>query len=171
MKTIKLTKGYVAQVDDKDSERVCQHKWRALVHRREDGSIKNVYAVRTVYSVGKRHTQQLHRFILGVTDSEIQVDHSPDHSGLNCTRENLRLATNAENSRNQRLRIDNTSGIKGVTWHKARKKWQAQINVNGKKKYLGLFASKNDATQSHDSAAKQYFGAFALTNTMLSKAA
>ena len=36
----------------------------------------------------------------------------------------------------------NTSGIKGVTWDSARKKWRAQIHFKGRNYYLGRFAEK-----------------------------
>lgn len=171
MKQIILTQGYVAQVSDRDYERVNKFKWSAQVIRRKDGTILNVYAVRGFRIHGKQHTQKLHRFILGVTASKVQIDHSPDPSGLNCQRENLRIATHAENNHNQRLSVNNTSGIKGVCWHKARQKWQARIMVNGKTKHLGYFISLADAREAYDKAAKKYHGAFALTNTMLEDSA
>lgn len=171
MKTIQLTQGYVAQVSDGDFERVRQYKWCAQVARHPDGSIKNVYAVRGVRRAdGTCTTQNLHRFILDVTDQKVQVDHAPDQSGLNCTRENLRLATHAENQHNQRLRINNSSGVKGVYWHKATQKWYAQIRVNGKRKYIGIFTSLADAKQAYDSAAQTFHKKFASTNKMLEAA-
>jgi hypothetical protein len=38
----------------------------------------------------------------------------------------------------------NTSGYKGVTWHKQARKWRAQIKINGRAISLGLF---KDITQ------------------------
>src|SRR3546814_357316 len=52
---------------------------------------------------------------------------------------NLRKATKAQNQANARRRRDNTSGVKGVTWNKARKKWVAQIQAGGKRMSLGGF--------------------------------
>jgi hypothetical protein len=48
-KEIRLTQGYVALVSDGDYERTKQYKWQALVARRKDLSIKNVYAQRHVH--------------------------------------------------------------------------------------------------------------------------
>lgn len=52
---------------------------------------------------------------------------------------NLRKATVSENAYNTKLNVRNTSGVKGVTWHKKSKKWQVVITVNKQHKYLGQF--------------------------------
>src|SRR6185369_10895033 len=52
---------------------------------------------------------------------------------------NLRVATRSQNLGNMGRRPVNTSGYKGVTWHKRAEKWLAQISVNRKNIYLGLF--------------------------------
>ena len=164
MKEIQLTQGYVALVDDADYEHTNQHKWHALVKRRKNGSIRNVYAV---YGARGKGTVYMHRFILGVTDSTIEVDHFPDHNGLNNQRHNLRVATHSENLHNQRIRTDNTSGFKGVFWIKQTQKWNAKIKIDGRFKYLGSFASRVGAARAYDVAAIKYHGDFACTNTML----
>ena len=53
--------------------------------------------------------------------------------------ENLRPATYPENNRNARIRLDNSSGCKNVSWAKDRKKWSVAIRVNRKRKYLGCY--------------------------------
>lgn len=68
----------------------------------------------------------------------IQVDH------INCIRhdnrwENLRLATQSENQRNEMLRRNNTSGFKGVTWDKKAKKWRAKCRDGKKEVHLGFY--------------------------------
>jgi hypothetical protein len=66
------------------------------------------------------------------------IDHI-DSNKSNNKIENLRSATNSENVKNAKLRKDNSSGIKGVNWHKVTKKWAVQISVNGQKKHIGIF--------------------------------
>lgn len=65
-----------------------------------------------------------------------EVDHKTDKSNKI---ENLRASTKTQNQHNAKTRIDNTSGCKGVTWHKVVKKWYVQIQINGKRQYLGVY--------------------------------
>ena len=58
---------------------------------------------------------------------------------------NLRLATNTENSKNNKQRVDNTSGSVGVIWHKGINKWNAVISIDGIRENLGFFKEKNHA--------------------------
>jgi len=72
------------------------------------------------------------------------IDHI-NHSRSDNRIINLRSANQIENSRNQKLSLANRSGVTGVHWHKSANKWVAQITVNSKPVYLGLFTDKNDA--------------------------
>jgi len=165
MKEVKLTQGYVALVDDEDFERVTLHKWCVKIEHRKDNSIVKVYALRKVRSTdGKSTTQLMHRFILGVTDSSVEVDHSPDSSGLNNQRTNLRLATSAQNSRNRNLSIANSSGFKGVSFCKARGTWEAKIETKERTTHLGRYTTPEEAARAYDEAAMRLFGEFASTN-------
>jgi hypothetical protein len=166
MKEITLTQGHVTTVSDKDFERVSAHKWFAQIYRRKDGTVKSVYARRNVSREdGTRTTQKMHRFILGIINPEIEVDHE-DHNGLHNWRNNLRTTLD-QNNQNARLRIDNTSGFKGVYWHKRHQKWEVWIYVKGNKIYLGQFSDLIDAARAYDAAALLHHGTFAMTNVML----
>ena len=86
-----------------------------------------------------------------------------DH--INCNRAdnrlvNLREATRAENTRNARTPVRNTSGFKGVSFHKRMGKWQAQIQ-NGKVIFLGYYDSPEEAHQAYVMAASRFHGDFA----------
>jgi hypothetical protein len=167
LKQIPLSKNYSTPVDDSDYARVIVGpKWQAKVKRRKDGSVRTVYAVRTVLRNGKQTMEYLHRFIMNLHDPKIQVDHF-DHDGLNNRRSNLRIATSAENMRNQRLHPANTSGLKGVTWDKSRRKFVARIRVNGKNQNLGGFATAELAAARYDEASLKYHGVFGLGNAAL----
>jgi hypothetical protein len=74
---------------------------------------------------------------------------------------NLRLATQTQNMRNTRVRSDNTSGHKGVSWSAKSKKWYAYINANGRMIPLGKFRNREDAVTTRRQAAREYFGEFA----------
>lgn len=59
---------------------------------------------------------------------------------------NLREATNSENMQNQRRgHSDSTSGLLGVSWHKNRSKWRAQITANKQTINLGSFSTPEEA--------------------------
>ena len=74
---------------------------------------------------------------------------------------NLRVASNAENLRNQRKRVSNSSGVKGVSWNKQKQKWTAQIGIDGKDKYLGSFDNLNEAASCYQKAATELHKSFA----------
>lgn len=73
---------------------------------------------------------------------------------------NLREATKSQNQYNQGKHADNTSGHKGVCWDKAHGKWKAQISINGKNKYIGIFTDINDAAAAYAAAAERLHGDF-----------
>lgn len=155
MKSIPLTRGMVAIVDDSDYEFLSRWKWNALT-----GKSGKFYAVRTE-RIGKRRCCVLmHRVIAGAVDEE-EVDHR-DRCTLNNQRSNLRICTRSQNVQNAGVRSDNRSGFKGV--YPCYGKWRSQIRLNGKPKYLGSFPTAFQAALAYDSAAVERFGEFALTN-------
>jgi hypothetical protein len=74
---------------------------------------------------------------------------------------NLRLATHEENLRNSNMPSNNTSGIKGVSWHSAGRKWVAYVNVTKKRFNLGLFDTIEEAEQAVRAARELNHGKFA----------
>lgn len=154
MKEIKLTQGHVAWIDDEDFEKVSKYAWRVLIDKH------TVYARRNACLKRKRTTQLLHRFVLGVTDSKVEVDHE-DHNGLNCQKYNLRKATHTQNGGN-RTPKKGRSKYKGV--QPSLNKWQSFLKVRGKTKYLGTSITEEEAAKVYDIAARQHFGKFAFLN-------
>jgi hypothetical protein len=158
MKRISLTQGKSTIVDDWNYSWLNQWKWWTQKHG------KTFYAVRNVPGPnGKQLQIRMHRLILGIKNPKIEGDHW-DGDGLNNREHNLRVATRTNNNQNQRLRIDNASGRKGVSWKISNKSWVVQIQVNGKKKHLGYFRDLRLAAECYDTAARKYFGAFAVLN-------
>jgi len=101
-----------------------------------------------------RKPYKAHRVIWAMATGawpESQIDHINGIRDDNRI-ENLRDVTNQENSRNRKLRNDNTSGHIGVSWDKQENKWRAFIHVNGKKKHLGFFIDKADAIAARKAA-------------------
>lgn len=73
---------------------------------------------------------------------------------------NLRPATRSENTINQGIRCNNTSGYKGVYWDKQREKWHARCRADGKTYYLGRFDAVEDASAVYQAFAAKHHGAF-----------
>lgn len=89
-----------------------------------------------------------------------EIDHINGDTGDN-TIANLRPATPSQQAANRKLRSDNTSGYKGVYWHKPKSKWLAYIYQRGSRVNLGFFDDPAIAHAAYVSAAKSLFGAFA----------
>jgi hypothetical protein len=114
----------------------------------------------TLQSTGYNYIQikgrayKVHRlawfYVYGVWPKN-QIDHI-NHVRDDNRIDNLREATNMQNRCNT---SNNTSGIAGVSW-------RAQIQVAGKNKHLGYFASLEDAAEARRAAETQYFGVNAL---------
>jgi hypothetical protein len=63
--------------------------------------------------------------------------------------ENLRWCSQADNTRfdNHKLRKNNTSGYRGITFDKRGNKYQTEANINGKQLYIGRFDTLEMAIQ------------------------
>jgi len=87
------------------------------------------------------------------------IDHS-DGNKLNNAIKNLRSCTQQENTLNRGKSTNNTSGFKGVIWHKVAEKWIAQIKFSGKNMHLGCFNCRKEASDAYENKAKELFGEF-----------
>lgn len=172
-KWLRLTRGKFALVDEADFKRLRARAWRWEATGKSAG-----YA-----ASGDRHTKTLlHHAVLGVQSSE-HVDHR-DNNGLDCRRENLRLASRQDNSANRGKFIGRTgrkftSRYKGVidrskhytktfarniTKKSSDYPWTARIRVDRKLIHIGRFATEQEAARAYDAAAIQHFGEFARPN-------
>ena len=155
MKTISLTQGKMALIDDEDFDRVSAFKWYYSRHG---------YAVRSAHRAdGNPKRIYLHRFVVDAPDDMV-VDHM-DGNTLNDQRHNLRMCAQSENQRNQRrTKVGQSSKYKGVDWNASRKKWRARIVLDGKSIMLGRYDGEVEAARAYNAAALKYFGAFAALN-------
>lgn len=155
-RTVPLSQGKVALVDDADYERVIQFKW----HAEED--LRTWYARRNIWvgSPGARRCQAvlMHRFIMGLLPRDNigdkrEVAHL-NGDGLDNRRVNLQVTDHKTNMQTVRLRRNSKSGMNGVTWDLRRGKWHARIGsrTGGKETHLGYFADPETAKAARLSA-------------------
>lgn len=91
---------------------------------------------------------------------EGDIDHR-DGNGANNAIGNLRDATESQNGANSRLSAANTTGLKGVSYDKARKKYRAVIMQDRRYIHIGRFSSAEEAYAARCDAAKRLHGTFA----------
>jgi len=90
----------------------------------------------------------------------LAIDHINGQPGDNRWA-NLRLATKQQNGRNRRREHNNSSGRRGVTWHKANRRWRARVTVSGKEILVGMFPTIEAAEAALVATERKLFGEFA----------
>jgi HNH endonuclease/AP2 domain len=138
------------------------HKsWNTKYAGKETGSL-DAYGYLVLRINGK--TYKAHRvawaYVTGDwPPTEIEIDHKNGIRSFNAFK-NLRLANDQQNAVNAKIRKDNKSGAKGVSWHHRNQKWQAQINEDGRRTSLGYFNTVEAAKVTYQKRAEQLYGEF-----------
>ena len=150
-----LSNGGITVVDREDLELVSKYTW----HR--------VEGVATSYAQGNvdGRITYLHVLLMNPTLGLV-VDHV-DRNGCHNWRANLRVCTQSQNLAARGLQSNNTTGYKGVCYHKSRnspKKWRAGIGYNNKQIYIGYYMTAIEAALAYDQFAKELYGEFAGLN-------
>ena len=109
---------------------------------------------------GKQYLGHRLAFIYMTGSAPKYVDHINGNKVDNSWN-NLRECTLQHNNYNMKTTSLNTSGVKGVSWHKRLKKWQAYIKVNKKTKSLGYYKDLELAESVVREARDLYHGEFA----------
>jgi len=107
-------------------------------------------------------TRPLHRYLIKIPD-KADIDHI-NGDKLDNRRSNLRACTHQQNMFNQKKRSTNSSGYIGVSLFKATGMFEAYIHHSGKKIYLGLYHTAEEAAYIRDKEAKKLFGKYARLN-------
>ena len=110
------------------------------------------------YARNETHRLFLHRLITNCPEGMI-VDHI-NRNRLDNRKSNLRIVNDEQNSLNQGLKSNNTSGYKGVSWNKRRNKWEVYINVNKKRIKLGYYDDLEEAIKVRKEAEIKYHGEY-----------
>lgn len=172
MRLIPLTKGFFAQVDDEDYDRViafAPNGWEA----KYTTSSNNPYAItrKTIDLNGGRVRKQyyMHRLVMNVLDEPTKhIDHKKDT--LDNTKQNLRIATRIENMKNRASAKNSTSKHLGVCYckeKKGKKKWRAIITPSYSANiHLGYYDNEDSAGYAYNLAAKIIHKEFANLNSI-----
>ena len=142
------------------SERAC-HCWNARFAGKEAFTSLSAKGYKVGRILGRGYLA--HRVIWAIQTGKwpaLLVDHR-DSEPANNRWGNLREATRAQNNQNSGKPARNTSGYKGVSWHRGQRKWVAQIAYKGKKQHLGYFDISEEAHVAYCEAAEKYHGEFA----------
>lgn len=156
---IPVGKFHDAFVDEEDADWVLARSWYPTMPNPRNPRL--VYAKCGKNSKYKRAF--LHRLIMNAPKG-IDVDHR-NHNGLDCRRDNLRLATRGLNNANNR-RPPGFSGYRGVYFvSRAKSKpWLARVKSDRKEHYLGLYETAEMAARAYDNGALRFHGEFATLN-------
>lgn len=148
-KTIQLSSGELVTVDD---------HWFPILNRFPWHKSVKGYAQRSLVP-GK--SIMMHQ-VIAMTPTGMQTDHV-NGDKLDNQESNLRICTNAENSRARTRSALPKSGFIGVV-PKPNGKFEAKIMADYKAKYLGVFDRAEDAAKAYDQAARELHGEFAKQN-------
>lgn len=141
-KLIPLTRGFFAQVDNEDFERLKVINW----------SFDDRYAYSGEYGY-------MHRYIMKCP-KELVVDHK-NHDKLDNRKVNLRVCEHVNNHWNRLSSDKFSSPHKGVVWINSTGKWRASIKINGVNNIIGHFDAESDAGKAFDLKAIELRGEFA----------
>ena len=149
-------KGYDVLIDEEDYDKVMSITWTASIIDRDHPHIYFRCFTRKNGKFGIKYF--LHRMLINAP-KDMHVDHI-NRNTLDNRKSNLRLCTFTENMRNRPKYATNTTGYRGVTYHKRDKMYQAQIKVNGKRLFLGYFTTAEEAHEAYKEASRLYHGDF-----------
>lgn len=131
------------------------------IKKGDEAGSKDKHGVRVSLDKAKYLAHRIVWFLVtGQDPGDKLIDHI-DGNPYNNRFRNLRLASHYQNGCNRKKHSNNTSGLKGVCWHKAMKKWQASIGVEAKKISLGYFTTREEAYAAYCKAAEEMHKDFA----------
>ena len=120
------------------------------------------------FEQNRRSHMFMHNLIMNLQNDNSQIaDHIGGVATTNDNRKsNLRIVTKSQNNINQRIRKDNTSGFKGISYNKQLDKWRVRIQKDGKRIYIGDYNSLEEASLARMKAEDKYFGDYSYRKSM-----
>lgn len=145
---------YYAKIDLEYIELISDYRWYAH---------KSKYSGFYARSATKGDFISMHQLVLPKKES-LYIDHINGDT-LDNRRCNLRHATASQNQLNRaRMSKRNTSGYRGVYFHKNWKRWSANIWKDGKFTHIGSFGTAKEAAIAYNKATKETHGEFGRLN-------
>lgn len=142
-----LPDGSIFVVDSQRIPDIEQLTW----HKGKDGYVVN-------YSRLHKRASLLHRWLLGITDPTVIVDHI-NRDRMDCRMANLRTVSFQQNSCNHKLFCTNQTGYAGVYYSNRSMRYEAKVGYLGKRIYLGASVDNPQyLAQLYNIAAQYLFG-------------
>lgn len=132
-------------------------RWRARFAGTAAGNLRQGRNVVRINSMQYLSSRVIWVWVTGETPPNL-VDHkNTDRADDRWC--NLRAATHSQNNYN-RGKIRNTTGLKGACFHKRTGRFTAAVTVDGKRRYIGVFDTAEEAHEAYCAAAKKLHGKF-----------
>jgi hypothetical protein len=159
-KYFNITQDYLKSVFEYDEINGCLI-WKISKGTNKKGSIAgNINKVNKYRVIGlNKNIYYAHRLIY-IYFYGNNPDGLIDHINMNRNDNricNLRIVSAAENRQNTNNPANNTSGKKGVIYHKENKLYHSRITFKNKRISLGYFKYLQDAIDARNNAEKKYF--------------
>ena len=159
MDRVELAGGRTVQVSPEDYKYLAKFAWHASKMRLGYYAYRKVQKRKGGYDSCAMHVEVARRMGLR-PGCGLQVDHI-NHDTLDNRRENLRVVTPSQQTCNQRLRADNTTGVKGVSFVKRAGLYHAYVAIGGKRRFSKYFATLEEAEVAVKEARRQLHGEYA----------
>lgn len=154
------TNGDRIKIDKSDVDLVLQLRWR-VTYSANKGKHRVIAGIE---EKGRITTITLGKYLMKPPHGQY-VYPRRFVEGLDYRRENLIVCNMQDRQRMApRLKRTGSSRFKGVSWVEHLKKWKARITYEGRQINLGIYEDEEEAAESYNRAAKEYFGEFAYEN-------